>query len=132
MEYFLGVDECDSVEDLLDDCFHLLLINFVVLAGDELLQVLLVVVEHYFQHLLLGLVDDLEEGYDIGVILEGLQQGDLSEGTRGDTLLLALEFDVFDCDGLIVFVEGLIDSPEGTLADLAYLLVSLHLPLNSK
>lgn len=132
MEYFLGVDECDSVEDLLDDCFHLLLINFVVLAGDELLQVLLIVVEHYFQHLLLGLVDDLEEGYDIGVILEGLQQGDLSESTRGDAFLLALEFDVFDCDGLIVFVEGLIDSPEGTLADLAYLLVSLHLPLNSK
>lgn len=132
MEYFLGVDEGYSVEDLLDDCFHLFLIDFVVLAGDELLEVLLVVVEHYFQHLLLGLVDHLEEGNDVGVVLEGLQQGDLAEGARRDSLLLALELDVFDCDGLVVFVERLVDSPEGALADLAYLLVSLHLPLNSK
>ena len=132
MEYFLGVDEGYSVEYLLDDCFHLFLIDFVVLAGDELLEVLLVVVEHYFQHLLLGLVDHLQEGNDVGVVLEGLQQGDLAEGARGDSLLLALELDVFHCDGLVVFVERLVDSPEGTLADLAYLLVSLHLPLNSK
>jgi len=132
MEYFLGVDEGYSVEYLLDDCFHLFLIDFVVLAGDELLEVLLVVVEHYFQHLLLGLVDHLEEGNDVGVVLEGLQQGDLAESARGDALLLALELDVFDCDRLVVFVERLVDSPEGALADLAYLLVSLHLPLNSK
>lgn len=132
MEYFLGVDEGYSVEDLLDDCFHLFLIDFVVLAGDELLEVLLVVVEHYFQHLLLGLVDHLEEGHDVGVVLEGLQQGDLAERARGDALLLALELDVFDCDRLVVFIERLVDSPEGALADLAYLLVSLHLPLNSK
>ena len=132
MEYFLGVNECDSIENLFDDYFHFLLIDFIVLAGDELLEVLLVVVEHYFQHLLLRFVDHLQEGYDIGVILEGLQQGDLSESAGGNTLFLALEFDVFDCDWLVVFVEGLVDSSEGTLADLAYLLVSLHLPLNSK
>lgn len=66
------------------------------------------------------------------MVLEGLQQGDLAESARGDALLLALELYVFHCDGLVVFVERLVDSPEGALADLAYLLVSLHLPLNSK
>lgn len=132
MEHFLGVDEGDSVEDLLDHYSNLLLIDLVVLAGDELLEVLLVVVEHYFEQLLLRLVDDLQQRHDIRVILQSLQQRDLSQRARRNTLLLALEFYVFHSDGLVVLVDRLVDSPESPLSDLADFLVSLHLPLNSK
>lgn len=126
------MDEGNAIEYLLDDYLDLFLIDLVVLAGDELLEVLLVVVEHYLQHLLLGLVDHLEKGHDVGVVLEGFQQRNLSQRAGWDTLLLALEFDVFHCHWFVVLVKGLVDSPEGSLPDLAYLLVSLHLPLNSK
>ena len=132
MEHFLGVDEGDSVEDLLDHYSNLLLIDLVVLAGDELLEVLLVVVEHYFEQLLLRLVDDLQQRHDIRMILQSLQQRDLSQRARRNALLLALEFYVFHSDGLVVLVDRLVDSPKSPLADLADFLVSLHLPLNSK
>lgn len=132
MEYLLGVDEGNPIEYLLDDYFDLFFVDFVVLAGDELLEVLLVVVEHYLEHLLLGLIDDVKQGDDVGVVLQGFEEGDLSQCAGGDALLFALEFYVFHCNRLVVFVEGLVDSSESALADLAYLLVSLHLPLNSK
>jgi hypothetical protein len=66
------------------------------------------------------------------VILQSLQQRDLSQRARRNALLLALEFYVFHSDGLVVLVDRLVDSPESPLADLADFLVSLHLPLNSK
>ena len=56
----LGVDIGNPIDDLLDDDLNPLLIDLVLLVGDELLQVLLVVVKHDLQGLLLGLVEDLE------------------------------------------------------------------------
>ena len=60
MQDALGVDIRNPIDDLLDDDLNPLLIDLVLLVGDELLQVLLVVVKHDLQGLLLGLVEDLE------------------------------------------------------------------------
>lgn len=60
MQDALGVDIGNPIDDLLDDDLNPLLIDLVLLVGDELLQVLLVVVKHDLQGLLLGLVKDLE------------------------------------------------------------------------
>lgn len=60
MQYAFGVDIGDSVDDLLDDNFDAFLIGFVLFAGDEFLEVLLVVVEDDLQGLLFGFVENLE------------------------------------------------------------------------
>ena len=60
MQDALGVDIRNPIDDLLDDDLNPLLIDLVLLVGDELLQVLLVVVKHDLQGLLLRLVEDLE------------------------------------------------------------------------
>lgn len=60
MQYAFGVDIGDSVDDLLDDNFDAFFIGLVLFAGDEFLEVLLVVVEDDLQGLLFGFVEDLE------------------------------------------------------------------------
>jgi hypothetical protein len=121
-----GVDICHSVDDLLDDHLDPFLIGLVLLAGDKFFQVLLVVIENDLQGLFLGLVENLQEGYDIGMVLERLEEGDFAEGTGGDALLLVVELDVLDCDGAVVLVDCLVDPPEGALPDLADLPVRLN------
>lgn len=54
------VDISHPVQYLLDDYFNPFLVDFVILARDELLQILLVVIKDYLQGLLLGLVEYLE------------------------------------------------------------------------
>jgi len=51
---------CHSVDDLLDDNFDAFFIGFVLFAGDEFLEVLLVVVKDDLEGLFFGLVEDLE------------------------------------------------------------------------
>ncbi len=126
MQDAFGVDVGHSVDDLLYDHFDAFLVGLVLLAGDELLQVLLVVVEDDLQRLLLRLVEDLEEGYDVGVVLEGLEEGDFAEGTRGDALLLVVELDVLHCHSAVVLVDCLVDPSEGALSDLADFSVGLN------
>lgn len=126
MEDAAGVDVGDAVEDLLDDRLHLFLVGLVVLAGDELLEVLLVVVEDDLEGLLLGLVEDLEEGDDVGVVLEGLEEGDFAEGGGGDAFLLVFELDVLHGHGAVVAVHCLVHPSERALPDLADLSVALN------
>ena len=60
VEYAFGVYVCDSVDDLLDDNFDAFFIGFVLFAGDEFLEVLLIVVEDDLEGLFFGFVEDLE------------------------------------------------------------------------
>ena len=112
-----GVDVCHSTEDLFEDDLDLFLLDFVILVGEEFLEVVVVVVEYYFEQLLLGLVDDLVERDYVGVLLESLQERDLSERTGGNSLLLSFEFDVLDGDQFVILIHGLVDFSEGSLSD---------------
>lgn len=60
MQDAFRVDIRNPVYNLLDDDLYPLLVDLVIFAGYELLQVLLVVIEDYLQGLLLGLVKDLK------------------------------------------------------------------------
>lgn len=126
VENSFGVDVGHSVEDLLEDDFDLVLLYLVVLMGDVLLEVEVVEVEDYLEHLLLGLVHHIDQGHDVGVLLEGLEEGDLSECTGGDALLLPLELDVLDGHHLVVPVDCLVHLPEGPLPDHAQLRKSIN------
>lgn len=60
MQDAFWVDIGHPVQYLLDDYFNPFLVDFVILARDELLQILLVVIKDYLQGLLLRLVEYLE------------------------------------------------------------------------
>ena len=113
------VDEGESIEYLLENNFDLLLIDLVVLGCDVLLEVVVVVVEDDLQQLLLGLVEDLNQRHDVGVLLQGFQQRDLAQGTRWDPLFLVLEFDVLDGHQTVALIAGFEHLPERTLSNLA-------------
>jgi hypothetical protein len=67
--------------------------------------------------LLFGLVENIDERYDVGVFFEGLEERDLPESTGGDSLLLPLELDVLDGHQFIVLVDCLEDFSESALPD---------------
>lgn len=60
MQDAFRVDISHPIQYLLDDYFNPFLIDFVILAGDELLQILLVVIKNDLKGLLLGLVKYLK------------------------------------------------------------------------
>ena len=60
------------------------------------------------------------------MLFEGFQEGDLAECARGDTLLLAVEFDVLDGHRVVVLVDCLEHATEGALADLTDFSVGLN------
>lgn len=60
MQDAFGVDICNPIDDLLDDDLDPFLVDLVILACYEFLQILLVVIEDYLQGLLLRFVEDLE------------------------------------------------------------------------
>lgn len=126
MQDAFWVDIGHPVQYLLDDYFNPFLVDFVILARDELLQILLVVIKDYLQGLLLRLVEYLQQGDDVWMIFEGFEEGDLSKGTWWYPFLLVLEFDVFDCYCFVVLVKGLVDTTKGAFADLADLSVGVN------
>lgn len=59
MQDTLRVDIANPIDYLLDNHLDLFLIDLVLFAGYELLEVLLVVFEDYLEGLLFGFVDDV-------------------------------------------------------------------------
>lgn len=117
MENSFGVNVCNSVQNLFDYDFDLFFIDFVIFTSQKLLEVIVVEIEYYFEQLLLRFVYHLVERYNVGMFFEGLQQGNLSEGTGRDSLFLSFEFDVLDGHKFIIFIHCFVDLSEGSFPD---------------
>ena len=129
MQYPFGVDIGYSVEYFLDDNFDLFLIDFIIFASDILFEVKIIEVKYYFEQLFFRFVEHINQRYDVGVLLERLEQRDLSECAGWYSFFFALEFDVLDCNKFIVFVDGFVDFAERPFsdgADLLKLLMRFH------
>lgn len=118
-----------SVEYFLDDDFDLFFINFIIFASDILFEVIIIEVKYYFEQLFFGLVEHINEGYDVGVFFECLEERYLSKCTRWYSLFFTLEFYVLNCDKFIVFVNSFVDFSKCTFTDgtdLLKLLMCFH------
>lgn len=59
---------------------------------------------------------------------ESLEEGDLSDRSGGESLVLMVQSDFLDCDDVVCeFVPCLVDHSVGAFSNLAYTLVALHL-----
>jgi hypothetical protein len=70
MQYSFRMNVCDSIENFLQNDFDLLFIGFVLFVRDELFQIKVVKFKDYLQHKFLGLVFDVQQGYDVGMLFE--------------------------------------------------------------
>jgi hypothetical protein len=108
----------NSTEYFLDDSFGLFFLNHIVFGMNKLLEVVLIKVKYYFKVLFDSFIDDVAQGYNIWMLLEVLKSGNLSQSSRGDSLVFVFELDVFDGDKVIGFlVFRLVDFAESPLAD---------------
>lgn len=70
MKYPFRMDVSNSIQYLLQDNFDLLLVYLVIFAVYVLLEIVIVIIEHYFEQLIFGFVQDVDEWHDVGVLFE--------------------------------------------------------------
>lgn len=109
----------DPVEYFFYYCLDFLFVDLVIFAHHVLFEVEIVIVEDYFQNLLIGFVANLEKRNNIGMAFQRFQKRYFSERSRGDSLLFVFELDVLNRDKVVVFVDGFENSSESSLPDLA-------------
>jgi hypothetical protein len=68
------VNISNSVQNLLENNLCFFLIRLIFLAADVLFEVKVVVIEYDFEQLLLGFVENVDEGNDVGVLFEGFEK----------------------------------------------------------
>jgi len=129
MQHSFGVEEGNPIEYLLQYDFYLLLIYLVLFVCYEFLEIIVIVIEDDLQQLFFGLVLHVYQRYNVRMLLECFEDGDLSEGAGRDALFFAFKFDVFDCDVFVIFVNCFENFAEGSLAyrtNLLKLLMFFH------
>lgn len=110
-----------SVEQLVQEGLDIAFRQWALVVIQQLLQILVQELKH--QRQLLVCVQNIHEAHDVGV-LQLLQQGNFSNGSTWNTLVLGLKSDGFEGVDLSGFgVSGLVDHTIGTFSDLLELLV---------
>jgi len=128
----VGVDEVETFEHLLHHLLDLLERELDVEVAEQACQVVLTEVEDQVESCFVPIVcsTDLDE-IDNVVMVQQLENANLSEGCDRKTLLLVLHQHLLQGDNLlgVSFASGLEDLAKGALSNLGNLLILVRLPL---
>ena len=120
MQDIIGMEVSHTLQQLLQHTPSLAFFRLVVLASNELFEVLLVVIERQTKLLIGRAVAHTKKGRDSGMTFNLFKNGDLPKCTRRDALFPGLELNILYSHWLLQLpVKFFEDAPESSFAQFA-------------